>query len=153
MACSKIPYETEQGIFFAEQGIFWREQGIFGRGRRHEPIVYGGLTRAEFAEARRRRARRSIAKTRDNIFFGEPRTLDYRGSSPADFGRSRGAKAAGLELVIELVPVEELLPGRLLQEAPDASEKFIVASGAAPTYRAVRAIGASSRRGADVEPR
>jgi hypothetical protein len=31
MACSKIPYETEQGIFFAEQGIFWREQGIFGK--------------------------------------------------------------------------------------------------------------------------
>jgi hypothetical protein len=28
MACSKIPYETEQGIFFAEQGIFWSEQGI-----------------------------------------------------------------------------------------------------------------------------
>jgi hypothetical protein len=28
MACSEIPYETEQGIFFAEQGIFWSEQGI-----------------------------------------------------------------------------------------------------------------------------
>jgi len=32
---SKIPYETEQGIFFAEQGIFWSEQGISGKGREH----------------------------------------------------------------------------------------------------------------------
>jgi hypothetical protein len=31
MACSKIPYETEQGIFLAEQGIFSSEQGILGR--------------------------------------------------------------------------------------------------------------------------
>jgi hypothetical protein len=35
MACSKIPYETEQGIFFVEQGIFWSEQGISGKGREH----------------------------------------------------------------------------------------------------------------------
>ena len=35
MACSKIPYETEQGIFFVEQGIFWSEQGISGKGRKH----------------------------------------------------------------------------------------------------------------------
>jgi hypothetical protein len=35
MACRKIPYETEQGIFFAEQGIFWSEQGISGKGREH----------------------------------------------------------------------------------------------------------------------
>jgi hypothetical protein len=32
---SKIPYETEQGIFFMEQGIFWSEQGISGKGREH----------------------------------------------------------------------------------------------------------------------
>jgi hypothetical protein len=28
MACSKIPYATEQGIFLTEQGIFAEEQGI-----------------------------------------------------------------------------------------------------------------------------
>ena len=52
MACSKIPYETEQGIFFAEQGIFWSEQGISGKGRAQdrggsgaleEPMLPGGL--------------------------------------------------------------------------------------------------------------
>jgi hypothetical protein len=28
MRWSKIPYSTEQGIFWKEQGIYWRQQGI-----------------------------------------------------------------------------------------------------------------------------
>ena len=50
MACSKIPYESEQGIFFAEQGIFWSEQGISGKGRAQDR---GWIRRAGRTDASR----------------------------------------------------------------------------------------------------